>query len=129
MITLLDANVLIALTTPQHVHHTPVRTWFGQGQPFATCPITQGALIRFIVREGGAAAGAAAVVNGLARRPDHTFWADAISFDDAMLRGVIGHRQVTDAYLAGLARHVGGRLATLDGGLAAAHPDVVDLLR
>ena len=34
------------------------------------------------------------------------------------LAGVIGHRQVTDAYLVALARHHHGRLATLDKGLA-----------
>ena len=38
--------------------------------------------------------------------------------------GVIGHRQVTVAYLAGLARHHGGRFVTFDKGLVALHPDV-----
>lgn len=42
--------------------------------------------------------------------------------------GVIGHRQVTDAYLVALARHHGGRLATLDRGLAALHGEDVFLL-
>jgi hypothetical protein len=40
----------------------------------------------------------------------------------------MGHRQVTDAYLAALARRRQGRLATLDKGLAALHPDVAELL-
>jgi len=35
---------------------------------------------------------------------------------------------VTDAYLAALARAHGGRLLTLDRGLAAAHPDVAELV-
>jgi len=43
-------------------------------------------------------------------------------------RGVLGHRQVTDAYLAGLARKQKGRLATLDEGLAALHEDVAELI-
>lgn len=42
--------------------------------------------------------------------------------------GVIGHRQVTDAHLAALARHHGGRVAILDRGFAALHDDVVDLI-
>jgi predicted nucleic acid-binding protein len=42
--------------------------------------------------------------------------------------GVIGHRQVTDAYLAALARQRGGRLATFDAGLAQLHPDVAQLV-
>jgi hypothetical protein len=36
----------------------------------------------------------------------------------------MGHRQVTDAYLAALARHHGGRPVTFDKGLVALHPDV-----
>lgn len=44
------------------------------------------------------------------------------------MAGVIGHRQVADAYLAGLARARGGRLATFDAGLAALHPDVAELV-
>jgi predicted nucleic acid-binding protein len=36
------------------------------------------------------------------------------------------HRQVTDACLAQLARHYGGRLATFDEGLAALHSDVAE---
>lgn len=38
------------------------------------------------------------------------------------------HRQVTDAYLAALARTHGGRLLTFDRGLAAAHADVAELI-
>jgi len=41
---------------------------------------------------------------------------------------VLGHRQVTDAYLAGLARAHRGRLPTMDRGLVAVHPDVADLV-
>ncbi|GLY63497.1 hypothetical protein [Amycolatopsis taiwanensis] len=45
------------------------------------------------------------------------------------LNGVLGHRQVTDAYLAQLARAHGGRLATFDPGLATLHTDIADLLQ
>ncbi len=38
--------------------------------------------------------------------------------------GVLGYRQVTDADLAALARHHGGRLVTFDAGLAQLHADV-----
>jgi predicted nucleic acid-binding protein len=40
----------------------------------------------------------------------------------------VGHRQVTDAYLAALARAHRGRLTTFDEGLVAAHPDVAVLV-
>jgi len=49
-IYLLDANDLIALVTPDHVSHERAQEWFLPGKSFATCPITQGALIRFYFR-------------------------------------------------------------------------------
>ena len=61
--------------------------------------------------------------------PDwHEFWADDLPYQASHLRGVIGHRQVTDAYLVALAAHHGGRVVTLDKGLAALHGDGVLLL-
>jgi predicted nucleic acid-binding protein len=44
------------------------------------------------------------------------------------MEGIIGHRQVTDAYLAQLARVRGSRLATFDQAMAKLHDDVVDLV-
>lgn len=44
------------------------------------------------------------------------------------MTGVIGHRQVTDAYLAGLARARKGSLATFDRGRVAVHHDVALLV-
>ncbi|GFG85164.1 PIN domain-containing protein [Mycolicibacter algericus] len=64
----------------------------------------------------------------LGRDPRHEFWPDSLSFADVTLTGVIGHRQVTDAYLAQLARAHNGRLATFDRGLAELHSDVAELL-
>ena len=69
----------------------------------------------------------AEAIQGLAlisNLPRHRFWPDTLSHADVSLRGVLGHRQVTDAYLAGLARHHGGKLATFDRGLGALHADV-----
>jgi predicted nucleic acid-binding protein len=60
--------------------------------------------------------------------PRHVFWPDAISYLDVRTTGVIGHRQVTDGYLAQLARSHGGRLATFDTGLATLHRDVALLI-
>lgn len=41
---------------------------------------------------------------------------------------LIGHRQVTDAYLAQLARSRAGRVATFDGGLVELHGDVAEAI-
>jgi toxin-antitoxin system PIN domain toxin len=125
MTTLLDANLLIALAFAEHMHHERAEFWFSQlDDTHATCPITQGALVRHAMRLGDSAPLALRFVRAITALPRHEFWEDDVGFHQIDLRGVVGHRQVTDAYLAGLARHRGGRLATLDRGLAALHPDV-----
>jgi toxin-antitoxin system PIN domain toxin len=126
---LLDANVLIALVVENHVHHDAAEAWYaGSTAAIATCPITQGSLVRLLIREGQPARAATAVVSALMTQPRHEFWPDDASFDTVSLNGVIGHRQITDAYLAHLARVRGGRLATFDQGLAQLHADVADLV-
>lgn len=125
MTVLLDVNVLIALTVTDHVHHDVTEDWFLETpQPFATCPLTQGALVRFLVRSGATGYEAVSVVRGLRDSDRHEFWPDDLAYDDVDMRGVVGHKQVTDTYLAGLARARGGRLATLDRALAVLHDDV-----
>lgn len=131
MVHLLDGNVLIALGDCDHLHHAATRHWFGQrgGAPFATCPITQGTLLRLLLqRNAMPAPDALAILRGFVTNPAHRFWPDDLGYEAIRWDGVIGHRQVTDAYLAALARKHRGRLATLDRGLAALHHDVADLI-
>lgn len=129
MTSLLDGKVLIALSVADHVHHGAVASWFaGLDGGFATTPITQGTLLRFLVREGFDASSAVRVLEGVTRHAQHTFWPDVSPYDSLSMRGVVGHRQVTDAYLAAQARTNTGRLATLDRGVAAAHADIADLI-
>jgi uncharacterized protein len=127
---LLDGNVLIALTVEDHVHHRPAEDWMAaqRDRLFATTPITQGTLLRLLIRNGIAADDAIELLDATTVHPNHRFWTDDAPYDFAVLSGVIGHRQVTDAYLAAQARLRSGRLATFDAGLAAAHPDVVELI-
>lgn len=129
MTLLLAANVLIALVAADHVHHDVVERWLAEdGEPFATCPVTQGALVRHLFRNGAAADEVVMVLRGWTSGERHEFWPDDLGLGDVDLRGVVGHRQVTDAYLAALSRARGGRLATLDRGLALLHPDVALLI-
>ena len=129
MTLLLDANVLIALVVADHVHHDAAEGWLaGTTGPFASCPLTQGSLVRLLLREGQAVSTARAVVQGLTLNARHEFWPDDISYSEVPMDGVVGHRQVTDAYLAQLARAHRGRLASFDQGLAELHRDVVDLV-
>ena len=123
---LLDGNVLVALTSSGHVHHAEAQRWFGShAAPFATCPVTQGTLLRLLMKLGGASTELALeVLRQLQDHPRHRFWPDALAYTSIAWQGVVGHRQVTDAYLAALARHHGGKLASFDRGLVALHPDV-----
>ncbi len=123
---LLDANVLVALVSSAHVHHAAAQRWFAASDcPFATCPITQGTLLRLLIRLGEVApATAVDVLAKLAAHPRHRFWPDALGYAEVSMRGVLGHRQVTDAYLAALARHHRGKLVSFDRGLVALHTDV-----
>jgi predicted nucleic acid-binding protein len=53
MTTLLDSNVIIALAVHEHVHHDAALAWLASTDDLvATCPITQGALIRMLLRRG-----------------------------------------------------------------------------
>ncbi|WP_084497191.1 TA system VapC family ribonuclease toxin [Nocardia amamiensis] len=129
MTALLDANVLIALVITDHAHHDAAESWFGGSDGnFATCPITQGSLLRLLIREGQSARTAVEILAGVTEHDRHEFWPDSVPFARVRMDAVVGHRQVTDAYLAQLARSQQGRLVTFDQGLAAAHPDVADLL-
>ncbi len=126
---LLDANVLIGLLVAEHVHHEAAEVWVNELEcGFATCPITEGSFVRLLVREGQPPSSALAVLRALSREPRHEHWPDDIPYLDVRMEGVIGHRQVTDAYLAQLARSRGTRLASFDEGLAALHDDVVVLV-
>lgn len=121
---LLDANILIALTHPEHISHSRATAWYrASGGLFATCPVTQGALIRFILRTAAGASiqQAKSLLLGVVSLKGHQFWPDSIPYLQVPEVGIFGHRQVTDAYLTALARHNGGCLATLDRALAALH--------
>ncbi len=130
MTVLLDGNVLVALTVPSHIHHDAAHEWWSarDEQGFATCPITQGTLLRMAVRKGAAIEQALSVLESICGVPGHQFWPDDVAYQQVSLSGVIGHRQLTDAYLAQLARNRSGRLATFDRGLAALHADVEELV-
>lgn len=126
---LLDSNVLIALSVDDHVHHRAAAQWMALSQDrVATCPITQGALVRLLLREGLRGEQAVAVLRGVTEHPRHTFWADSIAYGDVGLANVFGHGHVTDAYLVALAAHAGGRLATFDHDLASGAPAVASLI-
>lgn len=123
---LLDANVLIALAWPSHLHHQVAHTWFSRNaaKGWATCPMTQCAFIRIssnpkIIPDAVSPNEAMELLRQIVTQEHHRFWPDDVSATDEGVPGkfLIGHRQVTDAYLLALALRHGGRLVTLDKGL------------
>jgi toxin-antitoxin system PIN domain toxin len=124
---LLDGNVLVALAIDTHEFHERVQRWFdSQTEPFATCAITEGTLLRIhmAVAEDQSAVAAWSVLEAIHSMPDHVFLNDGFSYRDVSFSSVGGSKQVTDAWLAELARRHNAQLATLDVPLAALHSDV-----
>lgn len=123
--SLLDVNVLIALHSPAHGSHKAVRRWFKSrsAKNFATCAITESGFIRVSAQisaevnvgmeEAKFALAALTALRGHIFLQSVGFLQATQSFES----NIRGHRQITDAYLLGLAIHHKGRLATLDRGI------------
>ncbi|MDR0481699.1 MAG: PIN domain-containing protein [Cellulomonadaceae bacterium] len=125
---LLDANVLIALAIEDHEFHQAADQWLASQGRVAVCPIVEGALVRFLTRIGQSRHTITSTLEGMHNRDSLEFWPDDVSYRDVDLSDVVGHRQVTDSYLAALARHHSGVLATFDEALARRLPDHVELI-
>ncbi len=69
------------------------------------------------------------LIEHLTANPRHEMWPDDLAYSRLLLRGVIGHRQATDAYLAEIARARKATLATFDSGLKQLRPTSVELIR
>lgn len=126
MTYLLDVNLLFVFHQPRHIDYEIARRWFhNKGRAgFATSPITQAGLLRLLVQnaaklEAFAMKEAKEALRHLVAQPAHIFWPDSSAYLDATERfagRLHGYRQITDAYLLGLAIQNQGRLATLDHG-------------
>ncbi len=136
---LLDTNVLIPLLWPLHTEQAKVRTWFTAraAKSFATCSLTQAGFLRIttspaIIGERFALSDARELLLAFSKQPGHIFWPTMIDFFEAAApfeRRMHGPKQITDAYLLGIAKHHGGKLATLDKAVKSlAGPEFSDLV-
>lgn len=123
-VALLDVNVLIALLDRRHVHHEGAHGWFATAQAhgWATCPLTQNAVLRILGQprypnSPGPPAVVAPLIAELIRHPQHQFWPDSLSLLDPNrvdASRLLESSQLTDTYLLALAVERGGRLVSLD---------------
>lgn len=119
---LLDANLLIALLDPRHVHHSSVSAWFvaHHREGWATCPLTENAVVRVVgnpkypngpqdthvVREA---------LFQLCLQPGHQFWPDSISLvERSKFRLLPSAKHLTDFYLLALATDRKATFTSLD---------------
>jgi toxin-antitoxin system PIN domain toxin len=128
---LLDGNVIVALLIDTHPHHQRARTWFSAvTEPVVTCSVTEGTFLRLhmlLAADSSAAAAWKSLVS-FQSNPDHLFIDDGFSYATVSEKGLLGHKQVTDAWLAQFSRRHGLKLATLDAGLVTVHADVAVLV-
>jgi len=130
---LLDVNVLIAMTWPSHEAHGKVQRWLSElgRERWASCPFTQTAFVRILSNPAFSPnaltpGDAIDLLQSNLGHAAHQFWHDDIDLVQAtalLQRKIVGHQQVTDAYLLALAIHNRGRLATLDRKLTALLPE------
>jgi uncharacterized protein len=130
-VNLLDVNVLVAMTWPSHEAHDKVQRWLSQHhEKWATCPFTEAAFVRILSNPAFSPnaltpADALRLLESNLSHPAHQFWPDDLSLAQAIgsfKPKIAGHRQITDAYLLGLATHKKGKLVTLDRALPTILP-------
>ncbi len=125
---LLDVNVLLSLAWPNHQFHGAARTWFARNSKrgWSTCAITQLGFVRLssntsFTEEARSPGEAAALLSDLTGLRGHAYLAELpppTAFGEVW-KGLFGHRQTTDAYLACVAVHHGTKLVTFDRKLSS----------
>jgi toxin-antitoxin system PIN domain toxin len=126
---LLDVNALIALIWEDHQFHDAMAGWFSRHAThgWATCAITQSGFIRVmsqpaLAKPGRTVADLADTLKQNLSHPRHRLLPLDFDFAEVQARcsgGVVGHRQVSDAYLLTAAIRAGMKLLTFDRGVGA----------
>ena len=124
---LLDVSVLLALAWRNHqFHHVATRRLERGQERWATCALTELGFIRLSSNPSAIAgaktpAQAARLLMAMIKDPRHAYLERLASPANLDFGKVLGHNQITEAYLLALARHHGATFLTFDtrlGGLA-----------
>jgi len=122
---LLDVNILYALTARNHIHHPLIEEWFYAAADlrWAICPFTEAGFLRNATapRAGQIEmVEASAILKNLAQHPGYCYLPIADDWHTLccpFFKRLFGTKQVTDAYLLGLAGSNGMVLVTMDKGV------------
>jgi uncharacterized protein len=124
---LLDLNALISLTDPDSLHYRPILKWFDASgkEDWGVCPLTEAGFVRVTANPAyrgvtRTVAQATAILAELATHPGYRYWPIAEKWSvlaAPFSARLLGHQQVTDAYLLGLAVKEKGVLVTFDRGI------------
>ncbi len=114
MTVLLDGPVLAALVIAEHEHHDRVGRWLADQTDFAICPISEAALLRFLLRLGESPSTALAVLAGIRQHPKCRFWPADLSHAELPADHLGAADDLGQVYLDALAVAHRGSLATLE---------------
>jgi toxin-antitoxin system PIN domain toxin len=125
VVRLLDANLLIALAWPVHVHYEAARAWFAlhRDQGWATCSFTEVAFVRIssnprVFASATTPGQALLALQALRKLPGHSFLEDRATLTESPFQSmVVHHQQVTDSHLLTLAHRHKVRFSTFDKGI------------
>lgn len=136
---LLDVNLLIALSWPNHPQHELAHDWFARENVggWGTCTVSQIGFVRVSSHPAlpfhVSTQEALHKLGQITALPTHRFWPESPSgfANDAFSMtapNIFTHGLVTDGFLVTIAASHGGKLATLDRQLARTFGDRVCLV-
>jgi predicted nucleic acid-binding protein len=118
---LLDVNVYVALLTENHVYHQLVTRWFNTpGLQWAICPFTEAGFLRNATAQRSGQitmSEATSILLTMTQHPGYQYQsitADWHTLCSPFFKRLYGTKQVTDAFLLGLAVREEMILVTLD---------------
>ena len=122
-----DVNIWVALSDPAHAAHELATEWLlgSRGARLLLCPVTEAGFVRIAaspllgkksIADAVRMLREIAALPNVAHLPVAPTWLELI---EPLTPRLLGHRQVTDALLLGLAMHNGAILVTLDRAIQA----------